>query len=294
MATDTQLAAFLNDYAMRGQHSGDRSMTRYKHDASKMVENNEISTGPGRWALGVPNAYGNAAFVPTATTINQRWGASHVMTSTKTDVESDLKNVSRPTSRTTCGQYHPDQGRALATQLTPMPEVDVPQTASHLVDPPCTLRGTGINRWAWLCQNPQETVMVPFEHLVDSRHASKDEIYNQLVGPAVVARSQLVADRQLVCGIPYVSQAVPVPKARGPNDPQTFHDTVPGASQRVVMPPPVANETPRGAPKTGSDSMYAPPRGAPTFGERERAATGVLAPPPPFSQYILPHQRPAY
>jgi len=125
-----ELASFMHGYNMRGQHTADRSMTRYKHDVGKMVENNEISTGPGRWALGVPNAYGNAAYVPDVTTINQKWGASHIMTSTKTDVESDLKNLSRPTVRTTCGQYQPQQGAALAAQLKPMPECSQQQFVS--------------------------------------------------------------------------------------------------------------------------------------------------------------------
>lgn len=285
-----ELASFLNDYAMRGQHSADRSMTRYRHDNGKMIENNEISTGPGRWALGVPNAYGNAAFVATPTTINQRWGAAHDMTSTKTDVESDLKNLGRPTVRTTCGQYQPEQGQAVAQRLTAMPEADFPQTASHLVDPPCTLRGTGINRWQWLCENPQENVMVPFEHLVDSRHAAKDAVYTAMDKP--LENSKAVQERQFRCGEVFMEPAVPVPRSRGPKDPQNFSDAVPGAPQKQVQTPPPARYNPTGAPKQGSGysgSLGAPPMGPPTAGERERAQTGVLAPPPPFSAFIAPH-----
>ena len=286
----------MHEYNMRGQHSGDRSMTRYKHDVGKMVENNEISTGPGRWALGVPNAYGNAAYIPDVTTINQKWGASHVMSSTKTDVESDLLNLGRPTVRTTCGQYQPEEGAALAAKLKPMPEATFPQTASHLVDPPCTLRGTGINRWQWLDTNPQENVMVPFDYLVDSRHASKDAIYSQITQP--LGNSPLVRDRQMMCGSLYVEPAVPVPRPRGPKEPATFNDTVPGASQR---PPssgslqsagstPVYRETPRGGPPAGGrNHPDAPPRWIVNPAEKKRAETGIIEPPPPFSQYIAPH-----
>lgn len=284
------MASFLNDYSMRGQHGADRSMTRYRHDNGKMIENNEISTGPGRWALGVPNAYGNAAFVATPTTINQRWGASHDMTSTKTDVESDLKNLGRPTVRTTCGQYQPEQGQAVAQRLTAMPEADFPQTASHLVDPPCTLRGTGINRWQWLCENPQENVMVPFEYLVDSRHAAKDSVYTAMDKP--LENSKAVQERQFRCGEVFMEPAVPVARPRGPKDPQNFSDVVPGAPQKQVQTPPPARYNPTGAPKQGSSysgALGVPPMGPPTAGERERAQTGVLAPPPPFSAFIAPH-----
>lgn len=285
MASD--LASYMNQYSMRGQHTADRAMTRYKHDVGKMVENNEISTGPGRWALGVPNAYGNAAFVPEPTTIIQKWGASHIMTSTKTDVESDLTNRGRPTVRTTCGQYQPQQGAALAAALSPMPETSFPQTASHLVDPPCTLRGTGINRWQWLCENPQENVMVPFEHLVDSRHASKDAIYSQIRQP--IERSPLVHDRQFLCTELFVEPAVPVPRLRGPKEPANFNDAVPGSSQRVGATP-AAHETPRGGPPvTGKNHPDAPPRWIVNPAEKKRAETGILEPPPFFTQYIAKH-----
>jgi len=277
----TDLASFMHNYNMRGQHTPDRALTRYRHDLGKMVENNDISTGPGRWALGAPNSYGNAAFVPAATTINQKWGASHIMTSTKTDVESDLTNRGRPTSRTTCGQYQPEQGAKLAAQLTSMPEADFPQTATHLVDPPCTLRGTGINRWEWLCENPQENVMVPFEYLVDSRHASKDALYFDLLKP--LAESQVVRDREFICGSLFVDPAVPVARPRGPKEPATFNDTIPGAAQRVGSTP-IARETPRGLPPMGRNHPDAPPMWHSNRAERERMAMGVLAPPPPFTK----------
>jgi len=254
-----ELASFLNDYTMRGQHGADRSMTRYKHDVGKMVENTEISTGPGRWMLGVPNAYGNAAFIPNATTINQRWGAAHDMTSTKTDVESDLKNLGRPSVRTTCGQYQPEQGAAVAARLTAMPEADFPQTASHLIDPPCTLRGTGINRWQWLCENPQDKAMIPFEHRIDSRHAAKDAVYNAASKP--LEQSPAVRSRCVGNGV-FMEPAVPVARPRGPADPQNFSNTIPGISQ-----------IPSG------DRL--PPT--------SRNGGATLAPPPPFSTLIAPH-----
>ena len=266
------LATYMNNYSMRGQHGPDRSMTRYRHDVAKMVENTEISTGPGRWALGVPNAYGNAAYVPDVTTINQKWGASHIMTSTKTDVESDLKNIGRPSVRTTSGQYEPAHGESMAARLIPMPEVGFPQTASHLVDPPCTLKGTGINRWQYLCENPQENVMVPFEYQMDSRRASKDTVHKELLKPF---ESSIVKDRQFICGKTYIDPAVPVARPRRPNEPVAFNDTIPGASQRMGSTP-VARETPRGIPH-GATLTSA------NKAEHERASTGILAPPPwPF------------
>jgi hypothetical protein len=263
------IATYMSNYNMRGQHTPDRAMTRYRHDLAKMTENNEISTGPGRWVLGVPNAYGNAAFVPTPTTINQRWGASHVMSQMKTDTESDLRNLSRPTVRTTCGQYQPSEGLALAAQLEAMPEVQFPQTASHLVDPPATLRGTGINRWEWLCENPQQDVMIPFEYLVNSQQANKDDFRVRLLSGQ--AHTQ------------FVEPAVPVPRVRRAGEPAQFQNTIPGASQKpMTSSEPFRTlsqqETPGNQQWSSVSSM-----------NRQMEASGRLAPPPLFGQFIAPH-----
>ena len=236
---------------------GDRSMTRYRHDTSKMVENNEISTGPGRWALEAPNVYGNAVFVPDVTIRMQKWGASHDMRSTKTDVESDLRNLGRPTVRSVCGQYEPGQGDRI---LTSMPEADFPQTHARLFDPPCTLRSTGINRWEWLCQNPQENVMIPFEWAIDSRHAAKDDFDMVTCGP----RSR--------------DPSLPVPKPQA-----NPTNVIPGAPSVSAGVPPY-RETPRGLqPPTGKPNPLGPVRLGPSVPtERIRAEGGVEAPPPFF------------
>ena len=284
-AQTEQIAGFMSAYTLKGQHTADRAFTRYSSDLCKMTENNEISTGPGRYALGVPNAYGNAVFAPNPTVRAQKWGASHDMTSTKTDVESDLRNLARPTTRSTCGQYAPEEG---VRSLTAMPEGDFPMTFARLVDPPCTARGVGVNRWEWLGENPQDNVMIPFEHAVDSRHAAKDAIYGGLskaIQP--LEQSPLVTERQFMCGQTFVAAAVPVAR---PSQ-MIFSDAVPGASQKLATgAPPTARFTPRGAPATGAGHPDAPPSAAPREPfDRSYARTGVLEAPAPFTAYIAPH-----
>ena len=276
-------AAYMQDYNLRGQHTPDRSMTRYRHDLSKMTENQEISTGPGRWVLGVPNVYGNAAFVPTPTMINQRWGASHNMESTKTDMESDLRTLGRPTVRTTCGQYQPGVGLAANAVLTPMPEVAFPQVASHLVDPPATLRGTGINRWEWLDTNPQERVLIPFEHRVDTQMASKDQVFDPVYKTGTGFGGAY-------SGGPGSMSVLPAPRPPRKGEPASFNDRIPGSSQRPSEMPPIERSTPQGY-ATLTAGPYAPPMtwSADQNGERLRGVSGILSPPPPFSTMIAQH-----
>ena len=47
------------------------------------------------------------------------------------------------------------------------------QEDTRLSNPPCTLRGTGWNRWEWLCQDPQEELR-PFDFNISNRIAAKD------------------------------------------------------------------------------------------------------------------------
>jgi len=266
------LAAYMENYMMHGQHTADRACTRYRYDVAKMVENNEISTGPGRYRLGVPNAYGNAVFVSSPTIRMQKWGASHDMTSTKTDVESDLRNLDRPSVRTVCGQYTPDQG---VRPLTAMPEEEFPRTYERLVDPPCTLRGTGWNRWEWLCQNPQETVMIPFEHGIDSKLAQKDGYYQKLTLP--LERSQTVQDHRFICSNLFVDPAVPVAR---PQVERQFSDAVSGVAAREPPKEPVVR---------GTRTPLAVPMDPPNPYEQLRREKGILAPPMPFTAFIAPH-----
>ena len=44
---------------------------------------------------------------------------------------------------------------------------------TRLSNPPSTLRGTGINRWEWLCKNPQTDIEEPFDYQISSRILSK-------------------------------------------------------------------------------------------------------------------------
>jgi len=49
--------------------------------------------------------------------------------------------------------------------------------STRLSNPPCTLRGTGWNRWEWLCQNPQDKAIEPHLNVLrqDTRLMTKDE-----------------------------------------------------------------------------------------------------------------------
>ena len=74
-------------------------------------------------------------------------------------------------------QYHPDHNSINQVGLEHAQDEVVPLTFARLVDPPCTLRATGWNRWQPLFHNPQETFETPFDFFIPSRNLDKEK-YN--------------------------------------------------------------------------------------------------------------------
>jgi hypothetical protein len=86
-------------------------------------------------------------------------------------LESDLRGNTRPTSRQVINQHLPGQNMQ---RLYNHNTVEFRATDTRLDNPPCTLRGTGFNRWDWLPINPQKNVIPPFDYMVDSKRVAKD------------------------------------------------------------------------------------------------------------------------
>ena len=152
-----------------------QAFSRRLYDGGKMTDDLRVQTGPGRYQLDAPPQYCNATYAPEPTVRLQKWGASQNSQYAKTDVESDLFNINRPTTKNVNGQYNPATDKVNKATAVPAKEESFPNTFSRLVDPPCTLRSSGWNRWEWLCDNPQEGVMIPFDWNVTSRLQQKDQ-----------------------------------------------------------------------------------------------------------------------
>jgi hypothetical protein len=54
------------------------------------------------------------------------------------------------------------------------PDESFPLTFNRLTNPPCTLRGTGWNRWEALPHQPQVTFETPFDFFIPARSLDKE------------------------------------------------------------------------------------------------------------------------
>jgi hypothetical protein len=150
------------------------NLTSSKWDDVHQADDMRISTYAGRYAF-VPFRNCFESFPVNATTRLQEAGAGWVKGKWRTEVESDLKGVGRPSSRWREDKllYNPETNPINEAGYTNAPDENFPLNFNRLVNPPCTLRTTGWNRWHPLFHNPQAAFETPFDHLIPSRDIDK-------------------------------------------------------------------------------------------------------------------------
>lgn len=154
-----------------------QNLTRPKFDDFHQADDMRITSYAMRYYLGKPNHQCGATFVVDPTTRIQENGVGNSFPEGmyRTDVESDLKNINRFGTRVRCDevQYNPATNKLNQTALKAVPDSVFPLTFNHLVNPPCTLRGTGWNRWIDMPHQPQATFETPFDFYIPSRDLDK-------------------------------------------------------------------------------------------------------------------------
>jgi len=152
-----------------------QALTRPKWDDVHQIDDMRITSYASRYFLNPPEMNCQTAFPVNPTIRIQKSGAGWVSGMWKTDVESELRGINRTGTRVRCGNlYNPDNNAVNSRGITNAEEINVPMTFNRLVNPPCTLRATGVNRWDYPLRNPQETFETPFDTLIPSRSLDKE------------------------------------------------------------------------------------------------------------------------
>jgi hypothetical protein len=172
------------------------------------------STGPGNYQLGTPPIDCDYCYPYPPTVRLQKAGNSIDRSVPLVDTSSDLLNITRKASKCCKKQWNGTRGKCgwlsktkyedcpnpppkcgeknikesfvsskkqgdvpkgiCGKNLTHWEKCFVPAEDSRLSDPACNLRGTGFDRWEWLCLNPQEKALVPFDYNISNRIVVKD------------------------------------------------------------------------------------------------------------------------
>ena len=180
------------------------SFNRLNFDMCQYKQTIYESTGPGNYMLGTPPNDCNYCYPEPPTIRLQKAGDSINRKVPLVDTESELRALDRPASKCTAESLYNGEPPKKTTTVKPAPNdcscsteesfqnpSTIPSTNSepglthwkdcfpHTVesrhsDPASNLRGTGFDRWEYLCQNPQDNVLIPFDNNVSNRIVVKD------------------------------------------------------------------------------------------------------------------------
>jgi hypothetical protein len=151
------------------------AFTKLRYDPCTYNVDLRQSLSPGQYVLDVPGQHCTSCLATDSRVNVGTNGGAVCSTVPLIDVESDLHNITRRATGCPAGLYAPS--KACASVVAPdcrsaarmLPTVD-----TRLNNPPCTLRCTGWNRWEWLCQDPQDRALAPFDSMVNTAIVAKD------------------------------------------------------------------------------------------------------------------------
>jgi hypothetical protein len=153
-----------------------------QQDSCTYQEKLRRSIGPGMYMLNTPSndCTGCGQDIPADPYYRfQSWGPNTCAPGSAVDDGSELRGLNYKSSKCSADNYLPGKysaNGACAVRGAPKdPRACAPPTEdTRLSNPPCTLRSTGWNRWEWLCWDPQERAIMPFEWNVNYRIVAKD------------------------------------------------------------------------------------------------------------------------
>ena len=155
------------------------SFNRLDYDMCSYQHVLRESTGPGQYQLLTPAANCDPCYPTDPKYRLQRRGVRLTGEQVYTDTSSELLNITRAGSKCPGKKHLPNEsqtGEMCNNSLNPnYRECDMPTMEdTRLTNPACNLRGTGWNRWEWLCLDPQERVLIPFDYNINNRLVVKD------------------------------------------------------------------------------------------------------------------------
>jgi hypothetical protein len=145
---------------------------RYDNDTYKTKLNETI--GPGEYMLTTPNTCDNCLYYGGGGPILNGTGVG-VCDKALIDVDSELMGITRKYSQCPADKYLPQNEPFCKVNLSGFKECDFLNPEPTLIsNPKCTNKETTVNRWEWLCQNPQKNALIPFDWNINNRNVVKD------------------------------------------------------------------------------------------------------------------------
>lgn len=198
------------------------SFNRLNYDTCSYKQVLAESVGPGEYSLGTPFVSCKPCFNKDPRYRLQRNGVSLQSKMSMVDTDSELLNLTRDASNCSTKKYNPTftQNGEIENKNSELLDLvecaDLTSEDTRLSNPPCTLRGTGWNRWEWLCQDPQERILPEFDYQIDTRNVVRDNHRPHIPTPVSQTAAHPVPNNE-----PIVDNIVRVPSV--PTNPPSVH-----------------------------------------------------------------------
>lgn len=172
------------------------SFNRLNYDSGAYKQDLHQSTGPGQYVLRSLRLC--KPCYPSAPSIRlQKHGASMDATKSLVDVGSELLGLRHPNSKDPSKNYRPvcpnrvsssglitncnktlfkmgSNSPCVEPQMRHFEDCQLRTEDTRTSHPPCTLRGTGYDRWDWTCLDPQANIEIPFDWNISNRIVVRD------------------------------------------------------------------------------------------------------------------------
>lgn len=149
------------------------SFSRLNYDTCTYSHNLHQSVGAADYMLQAPRLECQACFPANPSVKLQARGGALCEQPGWIDASSELLGLTRKATNCPSEKYLPSE-KAFCKMSVPLDCPQMPQEDTRLSNPPCTLRGTGWNRWEWLCRNPQDKALMTFDTNIQNRLVVKD------------------------------------------------------------------------------------------------------------------------
>ena len=164
------------------------SFNRLDYDTCSYKQELSESIAPGQYNLNTPFISCRDCFTKDPQLIMQRAGGSVAKNIPMIDVDSELLNLNRKLSNCSSDEFIPKFNKNgeidNSIEQENFGDCKIPTIENtRLSNPSCNLRGTGWNRWEWLCNDPQERVLTPFDNNISSRTIIKDNHRPKIPNP---------------------------------------------------------------------------------------------------------------
>jgi hypothetical protein len=145
---------------------------RYDDDTYKTKLNESI--GPGNYMLDRLAPCDNCVYFGGGGPILNGHGGG-VCDKELIDDDSELMGITRKYSQCPADKYLPKKEPFCKVNLTGLKECDflIPEP-TLISNPKCTGHETTVNRWEWLCKNPQDNALISFDWNINNRLVVKD------------------------------------------------------------------------------------------------------------------------